>query len=266
MFGKNPIRDNETGQDGQTLAVQEIFYTIQGEGPHAGRPCPFIRLAGCNLACTFCDTEFESGINRRLGLEEIVGTVCAMPIHDLVVLTGGEPMRQNIVPLVEALFNDGVKLIQIETAGTLWVPGLEQFMVYDDDVSPQRPRVELVVSPKTPGLNRMVVSYARHYKYIVQAGRTSLADGLPVYGTQTGSINDMIAIFRPWGDRVVAHFLALDLPPPTIWVSPCDEHESERFELIPGEPTTLNVQEAVRVAMKHGYRLSLQTHKILGLP
>lgn len=257
MFGKNPTRPIEILQDGQTLAVQELFYTLQGEGPYSGRPAVFIRLAGCNLACTFCDTEFESNIDNRVSLPTIVNQVRQAAIHDFVVLTGGEPMRQNIVPLIMLLLDNGVKLVQIETAGTLWVAGLEPLI--------ERGSVELVVSPKTAGLNPRVVKWARHYKYIIEEGRTSDIDGLPAFGTQQATTDSPQVLFRPYGDRTVAHGISLGLEPPTIWVSPCDAHDAiwmhER-----GEKTQANVREAVRVAMQYGYRLSLQTHKIVNLP
>lgn len=261
MFGKNPIRPIEILQDGQTLAVQELFYTLQGEGPYSGRPAVFIRLAGCNLACTFCDTEFESNIDNRMSLPAIVNAVRQQPIHDFVVLTGGEPLRQNIVPLIELLVQNGVKLVQIETAGTLWVDGLEDLI--ESGVT------ELVVSPKTPGLNPRITKWARHYKYIIEAGRVSADDGLPMYGTQQANTNIRQELFRPFSDRVLSHFISLGLPPPTIWVSPCDAHDGPVSDEAPptrSTPNQLNIREAVRSAMTYGYRLSLQTHKIVNLP
>lgn len=72
MLGQNPIRPPITG-DGTQLFVQSIFPTIQGEGPAAGIPSVFIRLGGCNLACSFCDTEFESFEEMALG--DILSTV-----------------------------------------------------------------------------------------------------------------------------------------------------------------------------------------------
>ena len=63
MFGTNPSR-KQVLDDGQELWVQEVFYTLQGEGPFSGQPALFIRLAGCNLRCFWCDTEFESSTWR----------------------------------------------------------------------------------------------------------------------------------------------------------------------------------------------------------
>jgi organic radical activating enzyme len=74
-----------------TLRVNEIFYSIQGEGARAGEPSIFIRLTGCDLACGFCDTEFESG--KVMDLVEIESYIARWPCH-WIVWTGGEPMLQ----------------------------------------------------------------------------------------------------------------------------------------------------------------------------
>ena len=118
MFGKNPIRGPEKG-DGSRLKVVEMFATLQGEGPFVGHPSVFVRLGGCNLACGFCDTEFESF--EEMDMVSIMEQVqkLAAGTHDLVVITGGEPLRQNIAPLCEALLSKGLR-VQIETNGTLW--------------------------------------------------------------------------------------------------------------------------------------------------
>jgi 7-carboxy-7-deazaguanine synthase len=135
MFGTNPIRPPLHG-DGHVLAVQEVFYTLQGEGPRAGQPAVFVRLGGCNLACTFCDTEFESFTDWTLTalLEEVKRL--SGPHTRLVVLTGGEPFRQPISPLCDALLERGYS-VQIETNGTLY--------------RPLDARVEIVCSPKHAG-------------------------------------------------------------------------------------------------------------------
>jgi 7-carboxy-7-deazaguanine synthase len=252
MFGQNPIRKSEAEADGSTLAVQEIFYTLQGEGPHSGRPAVFIRLAGCNLACTFCDTEFESNIDNRLTLPGIVRRVQRQHKCDFVVLTGGEPMRQNVLPLIVSLLDLGVNLVQIETAGTLWVPGLEALI--------DKRQVELVCSPKTPKLHPRIVRWCSHYKYVIEAGRTSSVDGLPVYGTQPSTSQEIKVLFRPW------HYPeSVGKEKSTVWVSPCDVFDAGNGEHQSSEHQK-NINEAVRVALVHGHRLSLQMHKIVDLP
>lgn len=243
MFGQNPIRENESQLDGTTLAVQEIFHTLQGEGPFAGMPAVFIRLAGCNLACSFCDTEFESNIDNRLSVEAIMAQIKALPFCPLVVITGGEPLRQQLRPLVSAL-NRRFRFIQIETAGTLWQSDLEPFIIAD--------RLIIVCSPKTPKLHPSVPLYCAHYKYIIEHGRNADGDGLPIYGTQTSNRVFAQTIARP------PHQAGFDGQPVTVWVAPCDAHDADQ--------TTKNIKEAVRIALKHNYRLSLQVHKLVGLP
>jgi organic radical activating enzyme len=119
MFGNNPKRPPERG-DGFTLAVQEVFPTVQGEGMFAGYASVFVRLGGCNLACVFCDTEFESF--ETYTLAEVMARVHACvttPTPPLVVITGGEPLRQPLRPLTDALLLEGFT-VQLETNGTLF--------------------------------------------------------------------------------------------------------------------------------------------------
>ena len=238
MFGQNPIRPIEH-DGGKDLRVQEIFYTIQGEGPFSGMPCTVIRLAGCNLRCHFCDTEFESGYNNRLSLAHIIKALdfeseFVAKRSELVVLTGGEPMIQNVVPLIESLLQVGVKTVQIETAGTVWVPGLEKHI--------DSGRVVLVCSPKTPKVHPMIVRHCQHWKYVISHKETDPTDGLPCMSTQKAG--ESAKIYRAAEDGTN-----------TIWVSPCDSHEAVR--------SYMNLTEAKESALKHGHRLSLQVHKII---
>ena len=93
-----------------------MFPTLQGEGPYVGHPATFIRLGGCNLACEFCDTEFES--YKKISLNEILSEVKKLN-KKLIIITGGEPMRQPIEKLCDELVNLGF-LVQIETNGTIF--------------------------------------------------------------------------------------------------------------------------------------------------
>lgn len=95
------------------LSVNEIFYSIQGEGYWTGTPMIFIRLAGCNLKCSFCDTDFTK--KERLTPKQIIKRL--EPVGcTRVVLTGGEPTIQDLYPLVEAL-KDEDYTIHLETNG-----------------------------------------------------------------------------------------------------------------------------------------------------
>lgn len=177
MFGDNPIRPPVAG-DGRTLDVQNIFATLQGEGPLAGVPAIFIRLGGCNLACDFCDTEFES--YTSMSLEEVMAAVRVLPHTPLAVITGGEPFRQNIAPLCDALLAEGME-VQIETNGTLW---------RELDA-----RVQVVCSPKISSgsyhpLREDLLARANAIKFIVSASHPQYGDvadvgqakyGIPVY-------------------------------------------------------------------------------------
>lgn len=267
MFGRNivvkPVWDidspNRAALLGHELFVHSIWPTIQGEGPHAGCPAIFIRLTGCNLRCHFCDTEFETG--RVLTLDEIVRQIkVAMEVcdTDLIVLTGGEPMRQQIIPLLARCADIGW-YVQIETAGTVWPPevAVAEFdgragRIVSLDALVDGDMVQLVCSPKTPKVHPKIEEHCDHFKYIIKKGETD-ERGLPNQSTQL--MNSPAKIYRPDPDNVL----------PTIWLQPCFEYaDLEGYE----EKALKNKQnrdEVVRLALKHGHRISLQQHRILGV-
>ncbi len=101
-----------------TLKVNEIFYSIQGESVHAGLPCVFIRLTGCNLRCRYCDTRYAFDEGRTCTVNQILERVKPFDCH-LVEVTGGEPLSQAHTPhLVESLLNAGYRVL-METNGSL---------------------------------------------------------------------------------------------------------------------------------------------------
>lgn len=85
--------------------INDIFYTLQGEGRHTGRAAIFIRMSGCNMRCPFCDTDFQS--YREMSAEDIVAAIQPWKLCGFVVLTGGEPTLQVDAPLVQALKAEG---------------------------------------------------------------------------------------------------------------------------------------------------------------
>lgn len=229
MFGQNPVRKQELDASAP-LWVQELFHTLQGEGPFIGESAVFVRLAGCNLRCYWCDTEFESS-SWRPTLPELLAAVegTRPPSCSLVVITGGEPFRQQIAPLVSALLARGLR-VQIETAGSLWVE------------LPEHEALTIVCSPKTPKLDARLERRVSAYKYVLAAGEIA-SDGLPEASTQQPGKAARLA--RPRA-RV------------PVFVMPRDDRDPEL--------NRRHLATCVEVAKLHGYRLSVQLHKLVGLP
>ena len=100
--------------------INEIFYSLQGEGYHSGTPAVFVRFSGCNLHCAFCDTQHQTG--EMMSLQEIVDEVNKYPTAPLVVLTGGEPSLFIYEAFVAELKQKTGKKITIETNGTRALP------------------------------------------------------------------------------------------------------------------------------------------------
>ncbi len=103
----------------KTYRINEIFYSLQGEGRHTGRAAVFVRFSGCNLKCPFCDTDFRE--YREMTAAQIVKTVSQWRDCGFVVLTGGEPSLQVDEQLIKALHGEGF-YIAIETNGTHPLP------------------------------------------------------------------------------------------------------------------------------------------------
>ena len=108
----------------QNMRINEIFYSVQGEGCHAGIPAVFVRFSGCNLQCSFCDTQHQEGI--QMSEAEIVNQVAKYPAQ-LVVITGGEPSLFLTDTLINALHDIG-KQVAVETNGTHLLPDNVDFV------------------------------------------------------------------------------------------------------------------------------------------
>ena len=122
--------------DVHTLRVNEIFYSIQGEATHVGRPCVFVRLTGCDLRCRWCDTAYAFHEGRPMSPAEILDEVTALGCP-LVQVTGGEPLLQRGAPrLVRSLLDEGYEVL-VETGG-------------HRDVGVLDPRARIIMDLKCP--------------------------------------------------------------------------------------------------------------------
>lgn len=120
------------------LQISEIFHSIQGESSHAGLPCVFVRLTGCNLRCQWCDTEYAFYGGRRMTVDEVVQATLRYECR-LVEITGGEPLLQApaVAELAQVLLGRG-KTILLETSG-------------ERDLAPVPAGVRKIVDVKCPG-------------------------------------------------------------------------------------------------------------------
>lgn len=293
MFGMNVIRGQREFKDaGDKLLVTSLFLTLQGEGPYAGRPAFFVRLAYCNLACSFCDTFFDDGqwfdvhpnaddsnddllavIDQRIR-EYFKGKVPAWadldysygvpaPRDIVLVITGGEPMLQkNLGPFLERAKDHFVKT-QIESNGILL-----------QDIPPS---TTLVVSPKCreidngeptkyiePNVNAL--ARADCLKFVMEAAEgspyASVPDwalrwrermGKPIYVSPMNKYNRLPAAAQRLRDK--------QQPSTLEQRSTVDEVVSFWEEgLLDMEANRRNHEYAAQYAIKHGLYLSLQMH------
>lgn len=95
--------------------VNEIFYSVQGEGQHTGMPAVFLRLAGCSMGCDFCDTKYAFSAGKEMNSLQILVALAAYPCKTVIV-TGGEPGEQNLPALISTLKSAG-HTVHIETNG-----------------------------------------------------------------------------------------------------------------------------------------------------
>lgn len=226
--------EKQVSHPGHSLLVNSIFYTIQGEGPHAGVPAVFIRLAGCNLQCPLCDTEYTQ--RKLIAVEDIVLEVgCLGRYGGLVVITGGEPFRQPLKVLIETLLNNDHQ-VQVETNGTLHQDGLP----YGE--------FDIVCSPKAGTINKKLAPYIKAYKYVASVDSLEGSkDGLPTH-----------ALEHPTGKGGLARPRSAAAERVEIYLQPVDELDEERNKA--------NLDAVIASCMKYGYRLCVQTHKLVGLP
>ena len=233
-INQQPI-SKKAKQSKNQLLIHSIFYTIQGEGPFSGYPAIFVRLAGCNLQCPGCDTEYTQGASL-LHISEIIEKIKLLTIDSnhnepLIVITGGEPFRQDIAMFVNTMHLMG-HLVQVETNGTL-PPSIG--LLYDS--------VKIVCSPKTGAVNPKLFPRITAYKYVTTREDIAKDDGLPDY-----------ALFHTAKPRLARPHDGFEGP---VYLQPMDEQDKEL--------NLKNQEAAIDSCIKHGHILQLQLHKIIGV-
>ena len=193
--------------------INEIFYSLQGEGFHSGTPAVFVRFSGCNLRCSFCDTQHQEG--KMLSLQEIVNESNKYPIAPLLVLTGGEPSLFIDEAFVAELKQKTGKKIAIETNGTRPLPSNLDWVTF---------------SPKAAfdggDLDPCVLTHCDELKVVYLGQDLAQYDGIE-------------ANHR--------------------FLQPCFVEDLEQRKA--------NMQACIEAVKNHpNWRLSLQIHRILGLP
>lgn len=200
--------------------INEIFYSLQGEGAHTGVPCVFVRFSGCNLRCPFCDTAHERGVEMTDA--EIIDYVNTYPC-EWIVLTGGEPSLWIDADFIRALHIGTGKKIAIETNGTRRVP---------DEID------WITLSPKT---GMTCASTAAEAAVL----RVQRADEIKV--VDVGQDLEPYFHLRQAGSTTA------------MFLQPCFVPDAAQF--------SANVARTVdRVKADPRWRLSLQTHRYLGIP
>ena len=197
-----------------TLTVNEIFYSIQGETVTAGLPSVFVRLAGCNLDCAYCDTRYARDNGTAMEIGTIMQKIEGFPSADHVTVTGGEPLSQpNAVILLRQIIDRGWKC-QIETNGSILLKDVPE-------------KVRKIVDVKTPSSGESDSFDIRNLKYlndrdevkfiIADAGDYEFSrDFISKYHVKKGAVINFSPAFNTMSysdlaDRIIADGLSVRL-------------------------------------------------------
>jgi 7-carboxy-7-deazaguanine synthase len=237
----------------ETLVVNEIYLSLQGESTFAGLPCIFVRLTACNLRCSYCDTAyaFTEGDKQSLPemLEEIRRLAGPYQSHvgehklPLVELTGGEPLLQpNALPLMQALCDEGFTVL-IETSGAL-------------DISKVDPRVRRIMDLKCPSSGEVKRNRWANLPHLKATDEIKFV---------IGTVEDY-----EWARQQIAdHKLASICPLLMSWVHPlAPEQQDKSLKRVPAGQTPIRREDLVEriIADALPVRFQAQLHKIIWPP
>jgi 7-carboxy-7-deazaguanine synthase len=242
-----------------TLAVNEIYLSIQGESTFAGLPCVFVRLTACNLRCSYCDTAYAFGEGMKMSLGEIREQIAELskpfgirnpkseirnPVRlPLVELTGGEPLLQpGAIPLTKSLCDDDFTVL-VETSGAL-------------DIAPLDPRVRRIMDLKCPSSGEVERNRWENLSHLTHTDEIKF-----VIGTQED---------YDWAKAHLAKFgLASICPVLFSWVTPLRPHQQDKsLKRVPAGQKPISRLELVEkiIADALPVRFQLQMHKFIWPP
>jgi len=247
-----------TASVSDTLVVNEIYLSLQGESTFAGLPCVFIRLTACDLRCSYCDTAYAFAEGKKKSLEEICTEVrrLAAPFRPplnpqpstlnsvpLVELTGGEPLLQkNSLPLMKRLCDDGFTVL-LETSGA-------------HDISPVDPRVRRIMDLKCPSSGEAERNRWANLKLLKATDEIKFV---------IGTIEDY-----EWARQQIAeHRLNVVCPLLFSWVHPlAPEQQNKSLKKVPAGQTPVSRRELAEriIADALPVRFQVQMHKIIWPP
>lgn len=238
-----------------SLVINEIYLSLQGESTWAGQPCVFIRLTGCNLRCSYCDTAYAFSTGTKMSIPEMVAEVerLALPyrgrtmsdggILPLVELTGGEPLLQpNALPLMRELCDRGFTVL-LETSGA-------------HDISKVDARVRRIMDLKCPSSGEVARNRFENLPHLKPTDEIKFV---------IGTLDDY-----EWAkEQVTTHRLNTLCPLLFSWVSPLQPHQQEKsLKRVPDGQTPISRRDLVEriVADALPVRFQLQLHKFIWPP
>jgi 7-carboxy-7-deazaguanine synthase len=239
-----------------TLVVNEIYLSLQGESTFAGLPCVFVRLTACNLRCSYCDTAYAFTEGKKWLVDDVIARVreLAGPFRNfslltshfsppLVELTGGEPLLQpNALPLMKRLCDDGFTVL-IETSGA-------------HDIAPIDPRVRRIMDLKCPSSGEVARNRWENIPHLKATDEVKFV---------IGTVEDY-----EWAkEQIAKHNLAAICPLLVSWVAPLTpEQQDKSLKKVPTGQTPLTRKELAEriIADALPVRFQVQMHKVIWAP
>jgi 7-carboxy-7-deazaguanine synthase len=237
----------------ETLVVNEIYLSLQGESTFAGLPCIFVRLTACNLRCSYCDTAYAFTEGKKQMLGNMLSKIreLAAPFTQrvdkhklpLIELTGGEPLLQpNALPLMKALCDDGFTVL-IETSGA-------------HDISKIDPRVRRIMDLKCPSSGEVARNLWENIRHLTSADEIKF-----VIGTRED---------YDWAKAKIAeHKLDAICPLLFSWVQPLrPEQQDKSLKPVPTGQTPISRRELAELVIADALpvRFQAQLHKVIWPP